>query len=246
MKIAAVFALLLIAAGIVSANDLHVLAPRNLRGIMMEVSNFYEKNNPGWHVKVRIGTSQELSNLIVQGTPADVFILNDDKTIDELKQHQITTDIKPFLADDLVVVAPANSKLQIDQPSKLAFPELKGVALFEEDDPVGKSSRAYLTKIGVLGSIQSKIGIQQNPKALVKSLQGGLTDWGILYQSDAMDRPTLKVIYKIPPTDLAPHIYYLGSANKSAQKEATQKFMATLQSTIIQKFFENAGFRILK
>ena len=246
MKIAAVLALLLITAGAVSANELHVLVPKDLRGIVMEVANFYEKNNPGWKVKMRIGPSQELSKLIIGGTPSDVFILNDDKAIDELKQHQLTGDIKPFLADDLVVVAPINSKLQIDQPSKLVFPELKGVALFKEDDQLGKSSREYLTKIGILGSIQTKIGIQENTKALVKSLADGVTDWGILHQSDATDVPTLKVIYKIPQKDVAPHIYFLGSVSKSSQKEAIQKFMTTIQSTIIQKFFENAGFRIVK
>ena len=246
MRIAFVIGWFFILSNVVLAKDLNVLAPKTVRGIVMEISNFYEKKNPDWDVKVRTGGSQELSNLIVQGTPADVFFLSDDKAVQLLKDKQLTTDAKPYLADDLVVVALATSKLQIDNPSKLAFPELKGVALLEEDDPIGKSTRDYLRKIDIFNSIQNKIGIQENAKAIRKSLEDGITDWGILYQSDVNDVPTLKVLYKIPERDNTPHFYYLGTVTKSTEKEAARNFISAVRSSIIQKFFENAGFRIVR
>jgi molybdenum ABC transporter molybdate-binding protein len=242
----ALLVLFLLAATSAHAKDLHVLAPKSIRGIMIEISKFFEKNNPDWQVQLRIGTSVALSNLVIQGTPADVFLLNEEKPLEALQEKQLASRVKPFLADDAVIVASAASKLEISDPAKLVFPELKGVALYEETDPVGKASRDYLKKIGILDSIQSKVGIQTSTKDVLKSLQDGITDWSILYQSDVLHATGIKVLYQIPEKDFAPQFYYLGTVATSTQKEGIRKYLATIHSTIIQKFFENAGYRIVK
>lgn len=212
---------------------------------MIEISEFFEKNHPGWKVQLRTGKSSDLGKLITQRSSADVFLLGDEKTIKALADKNLVQNVTPFLADDLVIIAPSTSKLEITDPSKLAFPELKGVALFSESNSLGKASREYLKKIKVWDSVLSKVGIQKDAKSVFKSLQAGQTDWAVLYKSDIVHAAGVKVLWKIPEKDLAPHIYSLGKVTASTHKEEAQRFIETIQSTIAMKFFENAGLRVV-
>jgi molybdenum ABC transporter molybdate-binding protein len=239
------FALLTLIGLPVHASDLHVFAPKSIKSVMTEISEIFKQNNPGWKVDLRTDRSDILSKLIERGSTADVFILDDDDSVKGLKAKKAIENTIPFLADDLVIVAASTSKLTIADPSKLFFPDIKGVALFDEKTPLGKSSREYLKKIKVWDSILSKIGIQENPKSVIKSLQAGETDWGILHQSDVADSTGLKVLWVIPEKDLTPNLYYLGSVSKSSQKKEAKLFIDVVKSTIATKFFENAGLRIV-
>jgi len=238
-------ALILLATPSVYATDLHVFAPKSMKAVLLEVSQFFERNNPQWNVQLRIGNSSDLAKLIVEGSTAD-FLLSDQKSLDELQEKKFVQNVKPFLADDAVIVAAASSKLEIPDTSKLVYPELKGVALFEESNPLGKASREYLKKIKVWDSVQTKIGIQTNTKSAMKSLLAGATDWAILYRSDAVHAKGIKILLTIPEKDLAPHLYFLGSVTASSQKDGALRFLETIQSTIAKKFFENAGLRVIK
>jgi len=212
---------------------------------MIEISEIFKQNNAGWKVDLRTDRAPILAQLILQGSSADVFLLDDEDSVKELKEKKSIENVAPFLADNLVIVAAATSTLTITDPSKLFFPDIKGVALFAESTPVGKSAREYLKKINVWDSILSKVGIQENSKSVIKSLQAGETDWGILYQSDVAQTTGLKVLWVIPEKDLAPNFYYLGLVTKSTQKKEARLFMDIVKSTIASKLFENAGLRIV-
>jgi molybdenum ABC transporter molybdate-binding protein len=229
----------------VRATELHVFAPKSVKSVMIEISEIFKQNNSGWKVDLRTDRSPTLAQLISQGSNADIFLMDDEDSVKELKEKKFIENVIPFLADDLVIVASAQSKLTITDPSKLFFPDIKGVALFEETTPLGKSSREYLKKINVWDSVKSKIGIQENSKSLIKSLQAGDTDWGILHQSDVAQQSAVKVLWIIPEKDLKPNRYYLGSVSKSTQKEGVRKFLDVMKSTIAAKVFENAGLRIV-
>jgi molybdate transport system substrate-binding protein len=238
-------ALILLTTPSIYATDLHVFAPKNLKGVMIEICEFFEKIHEPWKVQLRTGSSFDLSKLITRGSTADVFLLGDEKSLGGLKERKLVQDVNLFLADDLVIISAATSKLEIQDPSKLAYPELKGVALFSETSTFGKASREYLKKIGIWDAVQTKIGIQKDTKSLLKSLQAGETDWTILYRSDVVHSNGMKVLWKIPEKDFAPHLYFLGSVTASSQKEGIRQFLETIQSTIAKKFFENAGLRVI-
>jgi molybdate transport system substrate-binding protein len=239
------FALLILTAIPVHASELHVLTPKSLKSVMIEISEIFKQNNSGWKVDLKTDRSPILAQLILQGSSADVFLLDDEDSVKDLKEKKKIENVIPFLADDLVIVAASTSKLTITDPSKLFFPDIKGVALFAETTPLGKSAREYLKQIKVWDSILSKIGIQENSKSVIKSLQAGETDWGILYQSDVAQSPGLKVLWVIPEKDLAPNLYYLGRASKSTQKEEARIFIDVVKSTIATKLFENTGLRVV-
>ena len=235
----------LYSATLTAATELHVSAPKSLKGAMMEISELHEKNHPEWKVKLRTGKSSELGRMIAGGHKTDVFILTSDKIIKDLQQKKQVEQVRRILADDLVVIASAASQLIITEPAKLVFPELKGVALLGDKHPVGKASREYLTKVNVLSSILTKISPKKNAKEVVKGIVATEADWGIVYASDVVHTNGIKVIWKIPESESGPEIYYAGRVASSDHPQASRKFLETLNSTIARKIFENAGLRLI-
>jgi len=230
----------------IEAADLHVSATKNLKGIFIEISELFENKHSDWKVKLRTGKSGELAKLITSGTSTDLFLLNDEKTIRELQRKKKIQNVKRFLADDLVVVGAATSKLEINDPAKLAFPELKGVALYAEKHPIGKVSREYLKKIKLLDAVNAKVSIKKNTKEVLKAVMSAEADWGIVYASDIVHAKGIKVLWKIPEQDVSSQVYFVGTVTKSQNQEAARLFLETLNSTIAIKIFENSGLRALK
>jgi molybdate transport system substrate-binding protein len=214
--------------------------------MLIEISELFENKNPEWKVKLRIGKSSELAKLIASGTSTDLFLLNDEKVIRDLQRKKKIQNVKAFLSDDLVVVAPATSKLEISDPSKLAFPELKSVALFNESHPGGKAAIAYLQKINLLNTVHPKVSSKKNAKEILAVMNTAVADWGILYASDVVHEKGIKVLWKIPPKDVTSQIYHTGTVTNSQNQEGALLFLETLNSTIAAKIFENSGLRVLK
>jgi molybdate transport system substrate-binding protein len=236
---------ILIGTSLADATELHVSAPRSLKGALLEISELHEKNHPAFKVKLRTGKSSELGRMIAGNHRTDVFILADQKTVEQLKSKNKADNVRKFLADDLVVIAAAASTLVIDDPKKLSFPELKGVALFAEKHPVGKVARAYLTGLNLSEALAPKISPKKSTKEVVTGIVAGEADWGIVYASDVVHSKGVKVIWKIPETAATPEIYFSGTVADSPHKQAARQYLATLNSTIARKIFQNAGFRLL-
>ena len=241
----ALIVLILIASNVMGA-ELHVSAPRAIKPALVEISELFERNNPEWKVKLRTGKSGELGRLITQGTTTDVFLLSHEKTVRTLRQKKRSQDIRRFLADDFIVIGNENSKLEITDVTKLSFTDLKSVALYAEKHPVGKQTRAYLKKVNLLDSLLPKITEQKNTKELISSIASGTADWGIVYGTDIVHSKGVKVLWKIPETEVPPNFYYIGSVTKSKNQEGARLFLEALNSTIAVKIFENAGLRVLK
>ncbi len=237
--------MILLGAGL-EASELQVSTTKNLQGILIEISEVFESKNDGWNVELRTGKSGELTKLIAKGRSTDVFLLSDAKTIRELQQKKKIQNVKQFLADDLVVVGPATSKLDITDPGKLAFPELKGIALFAEKNPIGKIAREYLKKNKLMDALNAKVLIKKNTKEVLNAITSAQADWGIVYASDVVHVKGIKVLWRIPEKDVTSQVYYVGTVTNSQNHEGALLFLQTLNSTIATKFFENAGFRALK
>jgi molybdate transport system substrate-binding protein len=244
VRILTIFLLLLSTA--LEAADLHVSATKNLKGVLIEISELFENKHSEWKVKLRTGKSSELGKLIANGTSTDLFVLNDEKTIRELQRKKKIENVKRFLADDLVVIGPAASKLEITDPGKLAFPELKGVALFAEKHPVGKMARKYLDKIKLMDAVNAKVSIKKNTKEVLNAVMTAEADWGIVYASDIVHAKGIKVLWKIPEQELTSQLYFAGTVTNSKNQGGSRLFLETLNSTIAIKIFENSGLRPLK
>ena len=86
---------------------------------------------------------------------------------------------------------------------KLAMADVKAV-------PAGKYGKAALETLGVWASVESKVAQAENVRAALKLVSTGEAALGIVYKTDAVAEPGVKVIGTFPEDSHPPIVYPVG------------------------------------
>jgi spermidine/putrescine-binding protein len=121
--------------------------------------------------------------------------------------------------------------------------EIKKFALSGEKTPLGISSREYLKKLGLQELPPEKLVDAKNPRGCVAAVKRGEAKWTFCYSSDAAAaRKKLRVLFTIPPSDMASIDYYKVILKGSKNQAAAQRYLDTLDSTISRMVLDNQGY----
>ena len=205
----------------------------------------------GPEVSLSYGGSLGLARQLIAGAPADVFVSADEPSMDAAAegkaiQPETRADI---LRNHLVVVAPKTAsldKLALDADaftaalanSKLATGEVKTV-------PVGRYAKEALTKLKLWEVVEPKLAMTDNVRAALEFVARGEAALGIVYATDAVSEPRVKVVAKFPDDSHAPIVYPIAIAAGSKNPDA-EKFVAFLRSPAAAELFEGQGFEMVK
>ena len=157
----------LLLAGAARADPIVVFAAASLKDALDAVVHAYEANGQD-HVSVSYSGSNALGRQIENGAPADIFISADEEWIDYVVQRNLAlagsrTDL---LANDLVLIAPAASKVQLKLAPGVNIAAALGngrIALANPDAvPAGKYAKAAFTALGAWSAIESKVAATDN------------------------------------------------------------------------------------
>ena len=138
-----------------------------------------------------------------------------------------------LLGNDIVLIAPTDSKLEITVApgfpladalgdGKLAMADVKAV-------PAGKYGKAALEQLGVWTSVEGKVAQAENVRAALKLVATGEAPLGIVYATDASAEPAVKVIGTFPAESHKPIIYPVALVATSSTPSAAD-FVKFLQS----------------
>jgi molybdate transport system substrate-binding protein len=227
-----------------------VFAAASLKTALDAAATAFHKDG-GPEVSLSYGGSLGLARQLVAGAPADVFISADEPSMDAAAKGAA---IKPesradFLRNHLVVVAPKASKLdKLDLTpaalatalgsSKLATGEVKTV-------PVGRYAKESLEKLGLWATVEPKLAMTDNVRAALEFVARDEAALGIVYATDAVSEPRVKVVASFPDSTHKPIVYPLAIAAAS-KNPAAERFVAFLRSPGAAPTFENQGFEIIK
>ena len=212
-------------------------------------AKFHQAGGP--EVSLSYGGSLGLARQLIAGAPADVFVSADEPSMDAAAEGKA---IKPetradILRNHLVVVAPKTAsldKLALDADaftaalanSKLATGEVKTV-------PVGRYAKEALTKLKLWEVVEPKLAMTDNVRAALEFVARGEAALGIVYATDAVSEPRVKVVAKFPDDSHAPIVYPIAIAAGSKNPDA-EKFVAFLRSPAAAELFEGQGFEMVK
>jgi molybdate transport system substrate-binding protein len=201
----------------------------------------------GVAVKLSFDASSTLARQIEQGAPADLFASADTDWMDYLAKRNLI-DPKSridLLGNRLVVVAPkdaALSDLTFDVPS---FERVLGSGRIAtgavETVPVGRYAKLALQKLGLWTALQGRIAPAENVRAALAYVARGEAPLGIVYATDAMAEPKVKVVATFPK-DSHPPIIYPFAVTATAKGEAAARFLAFLQRPPARAIFAAQGF----
>ena len=203
----------------------------------------------GGQVEVSYAASSVLARQITRGAPADIFISADTDWVDFVEKAGVVArgSRRNLLANDLVLVAPANST----QGVKLNFgvdlaPALgKGrIAMGDPDSvPAGMYGKAALKSLGAWNSVEKRVAPAENVRSALALVARGEAPLGIVYRTDALAEKRVRIVDTFPSASHPPIVYPVVTLKRSSTPIATA-FAGYLSTPEARAIFERYGFRL--
>ena len=238
--------LLMLASGQSLAADITVFAAASLKeGLDENLRAFMHAT--GRKVRVSYAGSNALARQIENGAPADLLISADEEWMRYVEARKLvapgTTRI--VAGNRLVLIAPAASPLKLAIAPNFALAAALGdarLALANPDSvPAGKYGKAALLQLGVWRSVEKSLTRSENVRASLLLVARGETPLGIVYATDAMAEPRVRVV-DIFAANLHPPIVYPAAILAGRQNPATQALLDYLGGTAARAVWVSFGF----
>jgi molybdate transport system substrate-binding protein len=225
-----------------------VFAAASLTDALNTIEKSYEART-GKHVTLVFAASSTLARQIESSAGADMFISADTEWMDYLDNKGLMAhqSRRNMLGNHLVLIAPADSKASLKiAPHFNLLGALSGgrLAVADPDSvPAGKYGRQTLTSLGVWNSVVHHLASAENVRVALAYVARGETPLGIVYTTDAISEPKVRIVDTFPDNTHTPIVYPVALA-KDARPDAAA-FLAFLSSPSATSVFTKAGFVVL-
>lgn len=228
--------------------DVVVFAAESLREALDEAAKTY-----GESARIKIaasyGGTHALAKQIAAGARADVFIAGTREPMDKLEARAL---IRPesrvdLLGNWLVLVAPRDSLLSLRiapgfplvgalGTRRLAVPDM-------EASPAGRAVKAALEHLGVWADVRNQLLQAPTLRATLRMVATGEAPLGVVFATDALIEPRVKVVDAFPEDSYPPIVYAAALTGRAGP--AAEGFFEFLKSVEGRALFERRGFTIL-
>jgi molybdate transport system substrate-binding protein len=243
--------LLLSASGFAENSDkpsILVFAAASLSNTLQEVGNNFTRET-SISVQFSFAASSALARQIENGAPADVFFSADIEWMDYLQARKLiqVPSRHNMLGNRLVLVAPADSKLEIKIAPNFPLAPVLGKGRLATGDPesvpVGRYARQALTKLGVWSTIEDHLVRADSVRSALAFVDRGEVALGIVYETDALIDRNVRVVDMFPENTHLPITYPL--ALTTTAKADAANFIDYLRGPIGDAAFKKYGFILL-
>jgi molybdate transport system substrate-binding protein len=128
------------------------------RTAVEEIDQLYQQEHPHvWLNPIFAGTGI-IRAAVEQREPFDGVLLADIPPLDALQAKGLILpeSRRELVTTDIVVIAPADSAVQLTDLRELASDRIKTVAMGNKDVAIGKYSHAILSRLGIVQAVESK------------------------------------------------------------------------------------------
>ena len=208
------------------------------------------KAQTGKTVSIAYASSAALARQIEQGAPADIFISADLKWMDYLEKAKLIRagTRENLIGNELVLIEPSDADviLEIAKGFDLADSAGNGkIAVCMIDScPAGIYAKEALESLGVFAGVEPKLAQADNVRNALSLVSRGEAKFGIVYATDAMADPKVKIVGTFPASSHSPIVYPVALVAASANPDAAF-FLAYLTSQGATKIFLEQGFEVL-
>ncbi|MEU3609643.1 molybdate ABC transporter substrate-binding protein [Streptomyces sp. NPDC035033] len=224
-------------SGSAPTTKLTVLAAASLTDVFKTAGAAYERSHPGTRLTFSFAGSQELVAQVSQGSPADVLVTADTKSMDKVRAD--TTAPVVIAKNRLVIATGEGNPFKVDELKDLADTRLK-VVLAAPEVPAGKYSRKILDAQGIAVRPVSE---EPSVRAVLSKVEMGEADAGLVYRTDAESAKDKVDAVEIPDAQNAVAQYPAAALKDSGNAGAAAAFVAWLSSPEGQGILRDAGFQ---
>jgi molybdate transport system substrate-binding protein len=229
--------------------ELLVFAAASLTNVLGDLSKSWSASS-GVAVKFSFAASSVLARQIEAGGEADVFISADQEWMDYLQQRGLIQNPtrRNLVGSRLVLIAPADSKIELKIAPGFALAAALGRGRLATGDPdtvpVGRYARSALISLGVWDEIQDRLVRADNVRGAVMFVDRGEVPLGIVYKTDALADPNVRIVDTFPANSHAP-ITYPAAVIRDGRAES-KSFVDFLAGAQARDTWRQYGFVELK
>jgi len=193
--------------------------------------------------------SSALARQIESGAPADLFISADERWMDDAARRDaiLPSTRSDLLGNALVLIAPASSHAAVDlahgiPPLLDALGSDGRLAIALPDSvPAGIYARQSLLHLGMWSALEPRMAMSRDVRAALNLVLLRQCPLGIVYRSDAVSEPRVKVLATFPAASHKPIVYPVAivRGHDSADSRA---LLAALESPRAKAVFRHWGF----
>jgi molybdate transport system substrate-binding protein len=228
------------------AEHVTAFAAASLKEALDEQARRFESDT-GNKVVVSYGASNALAKQIEAGAPADLFISADLGWMDYLEQRGllIPGSRAPLLRNELVLIAPVRSTAALKIARNFGLAAALGadkLALANPDSvPAGKYAKQALQALGVWPGVENHVVRTENVRVALALVARGEAAFGIVYRTDALSEPGVRVVDTFPEATHTP-IVYPAALIVQGKSEAGAALLETLRSGQARAIWSQHGF----
>ncbi len=227
--------------------SLKVSAAISLQDVMEELRRIYTQKYSNVNITYRFCASGTLAREIEEGISADIFISAGESQMDDLAKKRLIVDTsrKDLLSNELVLIAPKNSKLS--SFTGLNDPSIAKIGIgTPQTVPAGMYAKETLTSLHLWDKISSKLVYYPNVRRVLESVESGEVDAGLVYRTDALSGTNIKTVAVASAGSHSPILYPMAIIKKSSNMEEAGKFASFISSDEAAQIFSKYGFIVLK
>jgi molybdate transport system substrate-binding protein len=226
--------------------DLLVAAAASLSGVAPQLTYAFHETS-GIDLRFNFAGSNTLARQIVEGARVDVFVSADAAQMDVVERSGriVAGSRADVISNQLVLIVHAPRGPRISRVDDLATAAMRRVAMGDPGAvPAGVYGRQWLETIRLWPAVAPKVVPLPSGPAVVAAVAEGRADIGVVYISDAINRPAIHIAHRVSPDD-APRIAYPAAAVTGGRIPLALEFIAFLRGARAQEIFAAAGFRPL-
>jgi molybdate transport system substrate-binding protein len=231
------------------AADITVFAAASLTNVLQKAADNY-KTKSGKSVALSFAASSVLAKQIEASGGADMFVSADEDWMNYLDGKGLVqkSTRKDIVGNHLVLISPAGLDINVKVAPHFDLAKIVGNGKLAIADPssvpAGKYAKASLTALGAWDSLQGHLAPAENVRVALSYVARGEAPLGIVYTTDAIAEPRVKIVGQFPDDSHAPILYPI-ALTKDAKPEA-QAFLDYLKGADASAVFSKAGFVVLK
>ncbi len=199
----------------------------------------------GFTVRLTYAGTPALARQIEAGAPAAIFIAADEAWMDYVQDagHVDAQSRLTLLGNSLILITPSSSpsipRLAADD-LRTALGDRRLALADPESVPAGRYARQSLEHLGLWEALRDRLAPHENVRAALALVARGEAPIGIVYASDAVDEPRVRVAATFPADSHAP-IRYPAAVVTGAQP-AAHDVLRLLASAEARAIFLRHGF----
>ncbi|MCF6322408.1 MAG: molybdate ABC transporter substrate-binding protein [Rhizobiaceae bacterium] len=186
-----------------------------------------------------LASSGTLARQIEAGAPADVFISADLEWMEWLANKEIIeADAQKVIAKNRLIVVLSVDEEKMPSGNVADLLSVGRIAIANPTSvPAGRYARQALQKLGLWEKVSSRLVLGENVRISLSLAARGDVKTAIVYQSDLVIEPRVKLAYMFSEDSHQPIVYPAALIGRNTKAEEFLKFLGSSKAiAIFQKF----------